>query len=140
MPNSTLSKKNLVLTFGYGNRKDYDLFLSYLDKFNVTCVIDVRLNPRAWSRKWYGDVLEKLCTSKSVGYLSKSSLGNISGCSHWIPPEETAAEQALTEVAEIVKDGNVLLLCAEMDCIKCHRVEVAQRLHELTDASIKHLP
>jgi uncharacterized protein (DUF488 family) len=139
MFNSVTSKKNFVLTFGYGNRKDYDAFLDYLEEFNVTCVIDVRLSPRAWSRKWYGDAVEKLCISKNIRYVSRMSLGNVSGCSHWIPPAQEEAEQTLSEVAEILETGNVLLLCAEIDSSRCHRVEVACKLQELTNASVKHL-
>lgn len=37
----------LILTFGYGNRKNYDKFLKYLKTFNVNCVVDVRSSPRA---------------------------------------------------------------------------------------------
>jgi len=139
MPNLAAPEKKLILTFGYGNRKDYDAFLDYLEEFNVTCVIDVRLSPRAWSRKWYGDALEKLCASKNIQYISKVSLGNLSGCNHWIPPENKEAEQTLSEVAEILETGNVLLLCAEMDSSRCHRVEVASKLQDLTSASVRHL-
>ena len=139
MFNPIASEKKLVLTFGYGNRKNYDVFLDYLEEFNVTCVIDVRLSPRAWSRKWYGDAIEKLCISKSVRYMSKVSLGNVSGCSHWMPLEKEAAERALSEVAEILETGNVLLLCSEMDSSRCHRIEVASKLQELTNASVNHL-
>ncbi len=139
MSHLKITSRKLILTFGYGNRKDYDAFLDYLKEFNVACVIDVRLNPRAWSRKWYGDALEKLCTSQNIQYFSKASLGNLSGCSHWIPPENKEAEQTLSEVAELLETGNVLLLCAEMDSSKCHRVEVAAKLQDLTSALVKHL-
>ena len=133
------TKEKMILTFGYGNRKDYDAFLDYLDEFDVAYVIDVRLSPRAWTRKWYGDSIEKDCESKNVKYISKPSLGNLSGCSHWIPPEDEEANHTLSEVAEMLVTGNVLLLCAEMDCVKCHRTEVASKLQELADASVIHL-
>lgn len=139
MTNPALQEKKLILTFGYGNRKDYDAFLGYLKEFNVACVIDVRLSPRAWSRKWYGNAIEKLCTSIDIQYLSKISLGNLSGCNHWVPPENKEAEQTLSEVAEMLETGNILILCAEMDSSKCHRVEVASKLQELTSALVKHL-
>lgn len=129
----------IILTFGYGNRKDYDSFLNYLKEFNVTCVVDVRLKPRAWTRKWYGDAIEKICNFNNVQYVSKPPLGNLSGKSNWIPPEKQEAEQTLSEVAEILEAGNVMLLCAEMDSSKCHRVEVALKLQDLTRASVKHL-
>ena len=139
MFNSIISNETFVLTFGYGNRKDYDLFLDYLEKFNIAYVIDVRLSPRAWSRKWYGDAIEKLCISRDICYVSKKSLGNISGNSHWIPPSQEEADKTLSEVANMLETGCVLLLCAEMDPSRCHRVDIASRLQELSNASVQHL-
>ncbi len=131
--------KGHILTFGYGNRKDYDKFLSSLEQFEVSYVIDVRLKPRAWSRKWYGDAIAKFCDSHNICYFSKSALGNTSGCQNWVPPNQEEAEQSLAEVADLLHQGNVLLLCAELDSARCHRVEVAQKLQALTQASIHHL-
>jgi uncharacterized protein (DUF488 family) len=139
MTNIAASETNTILTLGYGNRKNYDAFLDYLKAFNVSCVIDVRLSPRAWSRQWYGDAIEKLCTSMNIQYISKASLGNISGSSHWIPPKKKEAKQTLSEVAEMLETGNILLLCAEMDSSRCHRMGVASKLQDLTNASVKHL-
>jgi uncharacterized protein (DUF488 family) len=132
-------KEKFILTFGYGNRKDYDVFLKYIDEFKITYVIDVRLSPKAWTRKWYGDAIEKTCQSKNVQYLSRPSLGNTSGRSNWIPPEPTAATETLSELAEILTGSNILLVCAEMDYLRCHRVEVAEELEKLTSATVKHL-
>jgi hypothetical protein len=63
----------------------------------------------------------------------------LSGCNRWIPPENKEAEESLVEVAKILETGNILLLCAEMDSSRCHRVEVASKLQDLTNASVKHL-
>ncbi|MCY7332894.1 MAG: DUF488 domain-containing protein [Pseudanabaena sp. CAN_BIN31] len=136
---STISTKNSILTFGYGNRKDYDSFLECLKTFNVTCVIDVRISPRAWTRKWYGDAIQKLCASHDILYISKTALGNVSGKSNWIPPDAAQADESLLEVAEILESKNILLLCAEMDCSKCHRLEVAKKLQEMTSSLIKNI-
>ena len=133
-------KEKLILTFGYGNRKDYDLFLKYIDEFKIAYVVDVRLSPKAWTRKWYGDAIEKICQSVNIQYLAKPTLGNTSGRSNWIPPEPIAAAETLTEVAKFLDSGNVLLLCAELDYLRCHRVEVANELEKLTNVEIKHLP
>jgi uncharacterized protein (DUF488 family) len=135
------TKEKLILTFGYGNRKDYDVFLKYIDEFKIAYVIDVRLSPKAWTRKWYGDAIEKICQSVNIQYLAKPTLGNTSGRSNWIPPEPTAAAETLSELAKILaSNGNVLLLCAELDYSRCHRVEVAEELEKLTNAAVKHLP
>ena len=130
---------NTIVTFGYGNRKDHNIFIEYLRKFDITHVIDVRSSPRAWSRKWYGDAIAKVCTSENVHYFSKLALGNTSGKSNWIPPEKAGAEKALCEVSELLNVGNILLLCAELDSSKCHRVGVAEHLQLMTNASVQHL-
>src|SRR6478672_3601709 len=123
---------NYILTFGYGNRTNYDAFLEYIKEFKVTCIIDVRLSPRAWSRKWYGSQLEKVCNANDIKYISMPSLGNTSGTNKWTPPDVEEADRALLEVSNIAKLGTVLLLCGEMDSRRCHRVDVANQLHKLT--------
>lgn len=128
-----------ILTFGYGNRKNYDVFLDYLQSFNVMCVVDVRSSPRAWSRKWYGEQIQNFCISQSIKYLSKTALGNTSGKANWIPPNQEEAEAALLEITELAQMGNILLLCAEMDSRRCHRVDVANRLGTLLCSPVKHL-
>ncbi|MBD2667127.1 hypothetical protein B6N60_00227 [Richelia sinica FACHB-800] len=144
MLNTEHSDKNdysdkFILTFGYGNRNNYDDFFSYLKSFQVICVVDVRLNPRAWSRKWYGEIIEEFCSTKNINYISKVSLGNTSGNSNWIPPNYQEATVALQEVSEIAKIGTILLLCAEKNSCRCHRVDIAQQLQKLVDRQIKHL-
>jgi uncharacterized protein (DUF488 family) len=139
MSNSNQSNNNSVFTFGYGNRKGYETLIDYLKEYKITCLIDVRLNPRAWSRKWYGDNIQKMCESQNVEYISEKSLGNTSGNSNWIPPEPEKAEKALQELSEMLEKGNILLLCAEMDNSRCHRTEVANQLQILTKSMVKHL-
>ncbi|MDF5733729.1 MAG: DUF488 domain-containing protein [Rhizonema sp. PD38] len=101
--------------------------------------VDVRLSPRAWTHRWYGKEIEKLCHSRNIKYIAKSALGNTSGKSNWIPPDKEQATKALLEISEISKAKTTLLLCAEMHPSKCHRVDVAQQLCELTNTPVKHL-
>ena len=69
------TKQSLILTFGYGNRSSYDSLLAYIKEFKVDFLIDVREKPRAWSRKWYGDQLEKFCHVKRQNpYTEKTTL------------------------------------------------------------------
>ncbi len=135
-----LAEQKLILTFGYGNRKNYDQFLEYLKEYNVHFVIDVRSKPRAWSRKWYGDQIYKFCNLNNIQYISKTELGNESGNKNWIPPNKNEANLALQEVAKLAEEGTVLLLCAEMNHHRCHRLDVANHLKQLIpNNSIKHL-
>ncbi|RUS94004.1 hypothetical protein DSM106972_094750 [Dulcicalothrix desertica PCC 7102] len=134
-----INTNNYILTFGYGNRKDYDEFIQYLKSFDVRYVIDVRNSPRAWSRKWYGQEIQSCCESQNVKYISMPALGNTSGNSKWIPPSASLATQALEEVSKIIQSETCLLLCAELQSARCHRTEVALKLHELTKLPVRHL-
>ncbi|MBD2439464.1 DUF488 domain-containing protein [Nostoc sp. FACHB-110] len=139
MSSPGFTKKKCILTFGYGNRKDYAKFLEYLRNFNVECVVDVRMVPRAWSRKWYGEQIKILCESNNIEYISKTALGNTSGKENWIPLNQEEADQALYEIAQLAQKGNILLLCAEMNPNRCHRKEVAHCLESLASLPVKHL-
>jgi len=134
-----LTKQSLILTFGYGNRSNYDTLLGYIKEFKIDLLIDVREKPRAWSRKWYGDQLKKLCYQQGIEYLSEKALGNISGTSHWVSPEPEKVDQVLQDIAKKTQSKTILLLCAEIDYHRCHRVEVAEKLHKLTYCPINHL-
>lgn len=128
-----------ILTFGYGNRKNYDTFLDYLKEYDVTCVIDVRLSPRAWSRKWYREQIAKFCALNNIKYISEVSLGNTSCSNKWVPSNCEESSKALLEISKIAQSGTVLLLCAEMNSSQCHRVDVACQLQKLVNTPIKHL-
>jgi uncharacterized protein (DUF488 family) len=138
MENTSINQY-FILTFGYGNRSSYDTLLGYIKEFKIDFIIDVREKPRAWSRKWYGDQLEKFCHEQRIEYLSETTLGNVSGTSHWVSPNPEKAAQVLQALAQKTQSKTVLLLCAEMDYHRCHRVEVAEELQKLIHQPIKHL-
>jgi uncharacterized protein (DUF488 family) len=128
-----------IFTFGYGNRKNYEIFLNYLKECNIKYVIDVRAVPRAWSRQWYGEKIREFCELNQIKYISKTALGNISGNKNWIPANQEAANKDLSEISEIAQKENILILCAELDANRCHRTEVANSLERLTAIPVKHL-
>ncbi|MBR8828423.1 MAG: DUF488 domain-containing protein [Gomphosphaeria aponina SAG 52.96 = DSM 107014] len=138
MKNSEI-QQHFILTFGYGNRSNYDALSKYIRDFLVDCLIDVREKPRAWCRKWYGDQIEKFCHQQKIEYLSERALGNTSGTSHWVSPVPEEVEGVMKEIAVKLRSQTVLLLCAEMDHRRCHRLEIAEKLKELSNQPIKHL-
>ncbi|MEO0737114.1 MAG: DUF488 domain-containing protein [Cyanobacteria bacterium J06649_12] len=131
--------RELVITFGYGNRKDYSVLEEVFDDFGVDILIDVRLKPRAWTRKWWGDQVKVFCEASNVKYMSLPALGNISGKAEWIPPNIEEAERSLEMVKLQAKSKTVLLMCAELDYKRCHRTEIAQRLSNSLDKEIHHV-
>jgi hypothetical protein len=135
-------KQKKIFTFGYGNRINYDDLISILTDQNIGCVVDVRLRPKAWTRRWYGEEIKKLCDSIGVIYVNETALGNTSGKSNWIAPDLRAATDALHRVASNLEAGSnsILLLCAEMDNKRCHRSEVAEEVKKiLSQYPVEHL-
>jgi uncharacterized protein (DUF488 family) len=128
-----------ILTFGYGNRSNYDEFAGLVSESGVTHVVDVRMRPKGWARIWYADQIAAKCRNLGVDYLSIPALGNTSGTSDWVPPNEEEATDALHRVSSLLESGTVMLICAEMDAHRCHRTAVALRLQELTQGSISHV-
>jgi uncharacterized protein (DUF488 family) len=102
------SSEKYILTFGYGNRKSYDDFFKYLESFNVKVVVDIRTSPRAWTRRWYGSEIEKLCQFNEINYISYTALGNTSGGNNWIPPNVSEAKHALAEISNLAKTETIL--------------------------------
>ncbi len=129
----------LILTFGYGNRQNYEVLETYFNTYGVKFVVDIRSSPRAWSRQWYGEQIQKFCESQNIKYFSKPALGNTSGKANWVPPNVEKASTALQEVADLVCQGTIVLLCAEMAHQRCHRTEVAHHLEKLVSIPVKHL-
>ncbi len=129
----------MIFTFGYGNRKNYDLLSSYIKNYEIKYLVDVRQNPRAWTRRWYGQEIANFCQEKGIKYINDSSLGNTSGKSNWISPNPEKAENMLINIAQFASKENILLLCSEIDFNKCHRTEVAKQLENMSNVSIKHL-
>jgi len=134
-----LASERAILTFGYGNRRSFSELLSYFEDYRVLAVVDIRLSPRAWSRFWYGDSIKERCSDAGVIYLSEPALGNTSGTEEWVPPDFERAHEALRSVAEIARQVNTLLLCAEINHKRCHRTEVALELQKQVALPIIHL-
>jgi uncharacterized protein (DUF488 family) len=131
--------KNLILTFGYGNRTNYIDLEDAISQHKVSILIDVRKKPRGWSAKWSAKSLSAFCESIGIDYLPQTALGNDSGKSNWIPPDKDKAEAALSEVSNISKQKNVLLLCAEKDWKRCHRVDVSEEIRSRTGNKVLHI-
>ncbi|WP_373544677.1 DUF488 family protein [Chamaesiphon sp.] len=124
-----------IYTFGYGNRTDYTELLECFDRNSISTLIDVRAKPHAWSPIWDGSSISNFCTDHTVKYQSLPQLGNTSGTSLWIPPDLTQARVALSQVTNLLRTGNVLLVCAEKNHKQCHRVEIALQLQDRTGGS-----
>lgn len=110
-----------------------------MGKYSVNVLVDVRLKPKAWNRKWWGDKVKEFCEINDVKYISEPALGNISGNAKWIPPNKNEARNSLERMAAEIQNQTILLMCAELDHARCHRTEVANMLQSMTSRDIRHL-
>jgi uncharacterized protein (DUF488 family) len=138
MKKNPKSPKFSVVTFGYGNRKNHDDIIKVILDYQVTYLIDVRKKPKGWSSMWSASGLTNLCQQLGIQYWSKTELGNDSGNRSWIPPNAEKAEIALSEIQRLLPNNNILLLCAEKDPDRCHRVEVSERIKALCGGDLVH--
>lgn len=129
-----------LFTFGYGNRKNYEQLEAYIREHSIDVLVDVRIKPRAWTRKWWGDQVEKFCESQGVEYISARELGNTSGKANWIPENKEEAGMGVAVLVKTLEKKNVVLMCAELDFNRCHRTEVAETAQEVANViEIIHL-
>ena len=134
-------KTMTIFTFGYGNRTNYTRLIKCFNEHKIKYLIDVRLKPYGWSAIWHCNQLEKMCEQNGVKYISKKQLGNTSGKPKWVPENKNSAIKAMKDVAKLHDDGNLILMCSELDYNRCHRKEVATRLSVVIgeNITIEHL-
>ena len=130
---------NTIYTFGYGNRPNYEMLSQYLIEYKIKQLIDVRSNPKGWSRIWWADKLREFCSKNDVLYMSLPALGNTSKTANWVPSDMPLALKTLKGVAFSLQTDSILLMCAELDHKRCHRTEVAEGLSKLSGCSVIHL-
>lgn len=120
-----------ILTIGYGGKKP-DVFFAELKELNVDWVVDVRRDPyHAFLGVYTKSYLEK----KLKNYVWIKELGNKLKT---LPPElinETIGMAMLEMVCRGSK--RVVLLCAEKDEKRCHRLYVKKKFMELQKQNSK---
>ena len=134
-----MTASNVIYTFGYGNRSNYNDLQKYFADYNINCLVDVRLKPYGWSKIWCAEYLDYFCKQQKVDYLSLKALGNTSGNVQWMPPDIVQAKEAIFAVKEKLEQGSVVLMCSEKDYRRCHRTAVADSVVELVSCPVVHL-
>ena len=111
-----------LLTIGYGGKKPSDFF-SELEELNPDVIVDVRENPN----KAYLGCYTKAHFEKRLGqYIWIEELGNKTRS---LPPKLVNEEKGMKKLQNLCHDENtVVLLCAEKDEKRCHRLYVKEKM------------
>ncbi|MCT2059583.1 MULTISPECIES: DUF488 domain-containing protein [Dietzia] len=129
-----------VVSIGYEGRTADDL-ISDLRRQDVQVLVDVRLTPLSRKPGLSKTKLAAALAAAGIGYVHARSLGNPKDNRDAYRAgdqssrqrfeeilESSAADDALSHVAELLDGGSVALLCFERDHSTCHRHQVAEAL------------
>src|SRR6266568_6320953 len=111
---------NTVYTLGIGRTKPQDLMDTFRS-LGIYHLVDVRDSSR--QRKpsgWVPSKLASLCSQVGVGYHDESSILGFRPDYRLFALSDDFTK-ALVSLTQLVSEGNVLLLCSEVDYRKCHR-------------------
>jgi len=143
-----------LYTIGYEglNQKE---FLSYLKKYNISVVADVRNLPLSRKKGFSKNALHDFLHSEHIDYINFRDLGadkklrdqlkkngNYELFFKEIRQSISNHKEQLNEIKEMLCDGkNVALLCFEKNYEVCHRKIVAEGVKEINanGLKIKHL-
>ncbi|MGH3718299.1 MAG: DUF488 family protein [Pseudonocardiaceae bacterium] len=132
-----------LVTVGYEGRSA-DEIVAELCAAEVTVLIDVRLTPLSRKPGLSKRRLSQQLYMAGIRYVHLPSLGNPRDNRDPFRASDPAALErfrgilrapegaaGVEEVAELVEDTIVALLCFERESYRCHRQLIADRLHEL---------
>ncbi|RSN08682.1 hypothetical protein DMB42_19995 [Nonomuraea sp. WAC 01424] len=137
-------KPHSLIGMGYEGVEDIASFLRRVQAYNVSTIVDVRLNPISRKRGFSKTALGNALADAGVAYVHARELGN----PKWNRPgfagphdelvaaramyekaiDSADADARLDEIAATASDGIVALLCFEADEFRCHRYVLLDRL------------
>jgi uncharacterized protein (DUF488 family) len=119
-------------TIGYGGLAGANHLIARLTEINAELVVDVRLKPYCgWNKDFCGSALKNKLSIAGVDYFWTADLGNLTRDVQNIKLSNEA--QGIEKVLYLVNThnyGTVVLLCAEADEKRCHRLYIKNRLVE----------
>ncbi|MFZ2410068.1 MAG: DUF488 domain-containing protein [Candidatus Methanoperedens sp.] len=119
-------------TVGYGGLSGANHLIAILKETNAELVVDVRLKPYCgWNKDFCGHALKDKLSGAGIDYFWTDDLGNITRDVRNI--KLVNEKRGLEKVLALVKTysyGTVVLLCAEADEKRCHRLYLKNKLAE----------
>ncbi|WAM22559.1 MAG: DUF488 domain-containing protein (plasmid) [Candidatus Methanoperedens sp.] len=125
-------------TIGYGGLGGANHLITLLKEMNAELVVDVRLKPWcSWNKDFCGYALKNKLCSAGIDYFWTEDLGNLTRNVQNIKLSNEA--QGIEKVLSLMNSHNydtVVLLCAEADEKRCHRLYIKNKLVEAVRPSM----
>lgn len=143
--------RNTVFTIGYEGRNLEDL-LSVMVKHDIPILVDVREIPLSRKSGFSKTPLQQFLTEHDVIYLSYRDLGSPKKLREQVKRDQNIGDflkgfskhlrrkkQALNEVAALLEESPICIMCYEANHEHCHRMVVADRIGEISKSKVVHL-
>lgn len=141
-----------LATIGYEGA-DPGSFDDVLVENGIDCLVDVRAVAVSRKRGFSKSALAERVQERGIRYVHLRSLGDpkegreAARSGYWTSflrifndhLETVEAKAGLVELAALVREHRVALLCYEADASTCHRTLIAERLNLSTNLSMLHL-
>lgn len=135
---------NKIYTIGYEGMKPAD-FISALKEAGIETLLDIRAVPFSRKPGFSKNPLAEMLAKSGIKYVGLKGLGNpVRKSTDYKDAfskhlETAAAKKDLAEASRIAKETKACLLCFENDPLSCHRLLVAEKMHETEGWEIGHL-
>ena len=117
-----------LFTIGYGGRRFTD-FLSLLQQHNIALVVDIRRSPKSTVPEYNRESLEAKLPQSGIGYISMGdTLGGFRKGGYPKHMETELYNHGISELLEVAKEGNAVLMCKERSDTGCHRKHIVETL------------
>ena len=123
-----LEKKRIIYTLGTSRRSISD-FIEILESFEISTVVDVRRFPRSRLPHFNREPLRAALKKSGIGYVYLGD--DLGGYRKEGYEAYTASENfrlAVEALEEIAGEQTSVIVCAEKDPHKCHRLYIAEEL------------
>jgi len=145
------SNGRAVFTVGYEGRNQQDI-LSLMSSHSISTVIDVRERPISRKPGFSKNHLMRFLQDNDLAYRSYRQLGSPKELREKVKTDGNldyffdhfreylkTKRTFLNEVAELVNEGSICLICYEADPHSCHRYLVAERIGKIAKSRVIHL-
>lgn len=125
----TEDKIKKIFSIGYGD-KDFDTFITLLEKARIQRVVDVRSFPKSKWSEYRKENLKKNLPSQDIEYFHLKELGGYrdQGYEEYMKTEKF--QKALNKLEKLAKEKKTVIMCLEPYPRNCHRRYIIEKFVE----------
>jgi len=122
----------MIYTIGHSTRS-IDEFIDLLKQYNIALIIDVRRFPGSKKYPHFNrEILDKVLGERSIKYFWLGELlGGFRKGGYETYTETEEFRKGIENLIQIMKQGTIAVMCAEIVWFRCHRRYISDKLVQL---------